>query len=90
MYPLLRRLNLAAALVAGAVFAVSLTAQATYPLIGTWKLNVARSKYTPGPVPKSQTVKFESSGQGVKVTVDGVNANGTGRRVVLNSSAYAK
>ena len=88
MYTPLRRLTLTAALAAGAVFAVSLGAQATDPLIGTWKLNVAKSKYTPGPVPKSQTVKFESSGQGVKVTVDGVNADGTRMPVTQYTANY--
>jgi len=27
----------------------------TNPFIGTWKLNVAKSKFEPGPAPKSQT-----------------------------------
>jgi len=41
--------------------------------VGTWKLNVAKSKYDPGPAPKSQTRKWESSG---KVSVDGTDAAG--------------
>ena len=40
------------------------------PQVGVWKLNVAKSKYTPGPVPKSGTTKIEAAGAGVKVTVD--------------------
>jgi hypothetical protein len=27
--------------------------------LGTWKLNVAKSTYSPGPAPKSQTLNFE-------------------------------
>lgn len=27
--------------------------------LGTWKLNLAKSKYAPGPAPKSQTRKWE-------------------------------
>jgi hypothetical protein len=47
------------------------------PQVGTWKLNVAKSKYTPGPAPKSGTTKIEDWGNdGVKVTADGVNAEG--------------
>jgi hypothetical protein len=47
------------------------------PQVGTWKLNVAKSKYTPGPAPKSGTAKIEDWGNdGVKVTADGVNAEG--------------
>ena len=44
--------------------------------IGTWKLNVAKSKYTPGPGPKSQTLKFEATPAGIKLSTDGVNAEG--------------
>jgi len=47
------------------------------PLIGTWKLNLAKSKYDPGPPPQSQITKYEPSGKdGVKRTIDGVNARG--------------
>ncbi len=43
---------------------VNLSAQASDPRIGTWKLNVTKSKYSPGPAPQSLTVKVEPSGQG--------------------------
>ena len=46
------------------------------PIIGTWKLNLAKSKYSPGPPPKSQTVTYEAVGQGVKSTSKGTNAEG--------------
>jgi len=45
------------------------------PFIGTWKLNLAKSKYTPGPPPKSQVIKFEPNGDGVKSTTEMVDAN---------------
>lgn len=41
--------------------------------IGSWKLNVAKSKFDPGPAPKSQSRLWESSG---KVSIEGVNAAG--------------
>jgi hypothetical protein len=45
--------------------------------VGTWKLNLAKSKYSPGPAPKSQTLKIEAWGEdGVKYTADGVGADG--------------
>ena len=47
--------------------------------VGTWNLNVAKSKYSPDPVPKSATIKVESAGAGFKVTVDQVQADGTKR-----------
>jgi len=56
---------------------VSVSAQASDARIGTWKLNVAKSKYSPGPAPQSGTLKIEAAGQGEKVTTEGVNAAGT-------------
>jgi len=44
--------------------------------LGTWTLNVAKSKYKPGPGPKSLTLKFEATADGIKLTSDGVNAEG--------------
>lgn len=41
--------------------------------VGSWKLDVAKSKFDPGPAPKSQTRVWESSG---KVTVESINAAG--------------
>ena len=41
--------------------------------IGTWKLNVAKSTWSPGPAHKSQLAKVEAWGEdGVKYTSDGV------------------
>jgi hypothetical protein len=45
--------------------------------IGTWKLNVAKSKYSPGPAPKSLTLKFDPAPGGIKLTQEGVDAEGT-------------
>src|SRR5260370_22068512 len=42
---------------------------------GTWKLNEAKSKFSPG-APKNTTVVYEAAGDSVKVTVDGVGADG--------------
>jgi hypothetical protein len=47
------------------------------PLVGTWKLNLAESKYDPGPTPKSLTRTVEAQGNGVKYTFEGVAADGT-------------
>lgn len=55
---------------------ISLSAQTSDPLIGSWKLNVAKSRFSPGPPPKSGTIKYEPTGQGIEVTTDGVNAEG--------------
>ena len=42
---------------------------------GTWKLNEAKSKFSPGAA-KNNTVVYEAAGDSVKVTVDGVDGNG--------------
>jgi hypothetical protein len=47
------------------------------PRLGTWKLNLEKSKGFPGPPPKSMTVTYEAAGNnGQKCTVTGVDANG--------------
>ncbi len=46
------------------------------PSVGTWKLNVAKSKYSPGPPPKSATITFEDTADGVKRTGESVDAEG--------------
>lgn len=53
--------------------AVLLAAQADQntPFVGTWKLNVAKSKFSPGPAPKSVTVTIAADG---KVSVEEVSA----------------
>jgi hypothetical protein len=44
--------------------------------LGTWKLNTEKSKFSPGPAPKSMTAKFEASGDSITLTTDGVSAKG--------------
>jgi hypothetical protein len=63
-----------------ALLAVSsaVRSQGADPWIGTWKVNLAKSTYSPGPKPTvAATVKIESSpGGGIKTTIDGANAQG--------------
>lgn len=62
---------------AAVVIAAMGTASAqTDPFVGTWKLNVAKSSYNPGPAPKSATVTITAVGSGVKVVVDGAGPTG--------------
>jgi hypothetical protein len=58
------------------LFAVTIccTSQAS-PEMGTWKLNESKSKIAPGSA-KNITVVYEAAGDSVKVTVDGVDADG--------------
>jgi hypothetical protein len=49
-------------------------AQSSNSEVGTWKLNVAKSK---GGTSKSGTLTIAAAGAGIKVTVDSVGADGT-------------
>jgi hypothetical protein len=48
--------------------------------IGTWKMNVAKSKASPGPGPKSQTLTFTASPAGITLSSDGVMGDGSVRK----------
>ncbi len=65
-----------AGVVCAALASVSV-AQTAIPGLGAWKLNVAKSKYSPGPAPKSSTVTFTAVGQGVKAVIDGEAEDGS-------------
>jgi len=67
-----RRIGIFAALVIALAAGSVLLAQSN-PFVGTWKLNVASSKYDPGPAPQSQTRTWDASGM---VMVNGINAAG--------------
>ena len=62
------------------VIAVLMFSQMTFAadmLSGTWKLNLAKSKYSPANLAvKSGTTKFEATQDGVKTVTDGVDSQG--------------
>ena len=63
--------------VAGALtIAVALLAQSQESIFGTWKMNAAKSKFTPGPLPKSSIAKWEAYQGGLKLTLDQEPAKG--------------
>jgi hypothetical protein len=47
------------------------------PHIGTWVLNVEKSKYAPGTAPKSQRSVYSAVGKSLKVATTTVGPNGT-------------
>ena len=64
-------------LLVGAILAIGTgTALAADPVVGTWKLNVAKSTFSPGPAPKSQTRSYAESAQGMTLTVKTITADG--------------
>ena len=67
----------------------SASAQSSEPLNGTWKLDLAKSKYSPGPAPQSQTVVIEGTDATHKITVDRTPATGAPQHWSV-SGAYGK
>ena len=57
---------------------------------GTWKMNPAKSKYSPGPAPKSVTLKVDSDENNIKITVDGTNADGSPTHVEYSAKFDGK
>lgn len=73
--------NVVQALLIGSVVAFGsalvVAADAPDPIVGTWTLNLAKSKFSPGPAPKSQTRTYSQSADGTSVAVSGVAADGS-------------
>jgi hypothetical protein len=64
-------------LIVGAILAIGTSAaSAADAVIGTWKLNVAKSTFSPGPGPKSQMRTYAESAQGIALTIKTVAADG--------------
>ena len=63
-------------LVMAATLCVILNAAPADPILGTWKLNLARSKFNPGPKPRSQTRTYAETPAGIQATIHTVDANG--------------
>ena len=53
------------------------------PLIGTWKLNLDKSKYSSGTAPRSLTLTYQQDGQNIKNTSQGIDARGNPTTGVL-------
>src|SRR5947208_385065 len=56
--------------------AAPMTLLAADPFIGTWKMNPAKSKYSPGPAPKSATLTYTQDGDWIVGKNDTVGADG--------------
>jgi hypothetical protein len=75
-HPMKLRTAFAAMAAVGALLG-SIPAQAADPGDGTWVLNVAKSKYEPGPAPKSETREYQTTADGTKLSIHIVNADGS-------------
>ena len=71
-------------LLVGAILAIGTgTVLAADTTVGTWKLNLGKSTFSPGPAPKSQTRSYVESAQGMTVTVKTTAADGKESTTVL-------
>jgi hypothetical protein len=71
-----RTLALLAITVATLLLVLGPVAQISDKNVGTWKLNLAKSKYIPGPAPFESTLKIEPETNGLKFTFHGTDAEG--------------
>ena len=77
MNSMLQRFIFGMATAAFALTMSSVSAQSKDLRMGNWKLNVEKSKFSPGPAPKSLNIMFEPAGKGVHLTTEAVNADGS-------------
>ena len=70
--------------------AMALGGTAFAQAVGTWKLDLAKSKYQQGQAPKSATLVYEAAGAGIKVTVDQVPADGPAIQVSVTANYDGK
>ena len=59
-----------------AMLAFTTVAVAANPVVGTWQLNLAKSKFSPGPAPKTDTRTYTKSTDGITMTWKSVAADG--------------
>ena len=63
-------------LLIGAATFLASTSFAGESWVGSWKLNAAKSQSGAAPAPRAQTLKFEATPAGIKLTSDGTDADG--------------
>lgn len=88
MHARMRRASLFTAV--AITLAMALGGTAFAQAVGTWKLNLAKSKYQQGQAPKSVTLVYEAAGEGIKVTVDQVPADGPAIRYTVTTNYDGK
>jgi hypothetical protein len=59
-----------------AALAPNISAAAADQHSGIWKMNPAKSTYSPGPAPRSSLVKIDSDTENIKLNSDGIDAAG--------------
>ncbi len=70
--------------------AVNVAAAADDQHSGTWKMNPANSKYSPGPAAKSVNLKIESDENGIKIDAEGTDGDGNPTHVQYDAKFDGK
>ena len=78
-----RRTLMTMALLGMAILAASSQVALAQTNLGTWKLNLAKSNYSPGPAPRSGTFTFQADGQNLRNISEGIDAEGKPTRAVF-------
>ena len=73
-----------------AALALCGTARAADPQSGTWKLNTAKSSYSPGPVPKSLTLTVKADEKSLTIHSEGVDGEGKPTKVDFTANFDGK
>jgi hypothetical protein len=67
--PIVLALSLVAAL-------ASVASAQSDPRVGTWKINLEKSKFVPGPAPKALTITYDASGSNLTSLTQGTDQDG--------------
>jgi hypothetical protein len=76
----MRRMPMIVLLATSLIAGIALAAD---PVVGSWTLDVAKSKFSPGPAPKSATRTYAESADGV--TLDGKTVGADGKESTLHT-----
>ena len=85
-----KKMAVALCAVACAALLLSVVAKAADPQSGTWKLNTAKSSYSPGPVPKSLTLMVTADEKSLKIHSEGVDGAGKPTKVDFTANFDGK
>lgn len=85
-----RQLFMLATVIVLALATSHLVVAQTDPFLGTWKLNVNKSKFVPGPPRKSETRFVVSGSMGLNVSVQRVNGDGSTQQFQYTSNLDGK
>lgn len=72
----MRRVSFAVVLITVFCFVAFAQGPAAKNMVGTWKLDVAKSKFSPGPALKDQVATLSAVEGGLKVVADRIEADG--------------